>query len=266
MSESCHNMAMRKIHLFVLCLVLTGPAVAGDELTELAGRYQIIVSADSPPKASWPAVDYTALTQADRSSADFGHYGRLLAEEFGKYPPSLVQLAHLHRIALVRHLSYAGQLRAALPDYLQEILYLDAYRGNGNEVYQRHVIHHEYYHLLEQEVFGSAYYKDPKWANFNRPDFHYGKGGAFAQTGPQYDLVHPLPGFINRYATSGLEEDKAEVFAALMVPEEARLLNSWSRADRMLQAKLQYMKAFLRSRVPEMNDSYWQKVQKPVRR
>lgn len=231
------------------------------EMAALATKYHLLVALKHPPASTWAEVGYTELTQADLDSTAFAHYNQILAQEFGKYPLGLVELAHLKAIAVVRNLSYASQLRAAVPDFVKEILYLDAYRGNSNETYQRHVIHHEYYHLLEQEVYGSVYYKDPQWAAFNPADFSYGSGGVNAQSGPQYDLVHPQTGFINRYATSGLEEDKAEVYAALMIPAEARLLESWSQTDSVLRAKVAAMKAFLKSRVPVIDEAFWNQLQ-----
>lgn len=247
----------------LLAAVLAGPVFGADSLASLkalARRYQVTIEVEHPPRASWEAVRYEPLSAAERESQRFQRYRGLFEQEFGKYPPGLVKLADVRQIALVKDLGYAGQQRAALPDFVKEILYLDVFRGEKVELYQRHVVHHEFYHLLEEEVYNNVYYKDPDWAALNPTGFSYGSGGANAQTGPQYDLVHPKPGFINRYAMSGLEEDKAEIFAALMVPQETRLIESWSRQDPYLRRKIETMKAFLKARVPEIDAAWWSRL------
>ena len=229
------------------------------ELQALAKKYHIQIKNQNPPKASWPGVSYTALKAADINSSQGKAYQQLFVKEFNKYPIELIKVADLKQVAIVKNLKYSSQERSALPDFLQEILYLDAFAGSNNPLYQRHVVHHEFYHLLEEEVYGNVYFKDPEWGALNPDDFRYGDGGANARTGPQYDLTHPEPGFINLYSTSGLEEDKAEIFAALMVPEERKLISAWAQSDPVLKAKIQKMKNFLKAKVPAMNNTYWYK-------
>lgn len=229
-----------------------------DKLETLAQTYQIEIFKQNPPQASWSGVQFQALGAQDLDSAKYQAYEQLFSEEVGKYPSALIKLAGLKQVALVKELAYQGQMRAALPDFVKEILYLDVYRGQLRDLYQRHVVHHEFYHLLEEQVQGNVYYKDPTWAAFNPAAFSYGSGGVNAQSGPQYALVHPQTGFINLYSMSGLEEDKAEVFAALMLPAESKLLEAWSLKDEVLRKKIQATKAFFAQKVPAMNEAYWQ--------
>ena len=79
-------------------------------------------------------------------------YLAIAVRELGAYPKSLVRKANLKAIVIVKNLSVAGQRRSAMPDYQNEILYLDFQRGAHSSVYQAHVIHHEFFHLLEQEL------------------------------------------------------------------------------------------------------------------
>jgi hypothetical protein len=41
-------------------------------------------------------------------------------------------------------------------------------------MYQRHVIHHEYFHVADRGLQGNLFISDPYWASLNRPDFRYG--------------------------------------------------------------------------------------------
>ena len=253
------------VWLLAICLFVL-PAMArqaSELLAALENKYSIEIELAEPLQASWLQVRYTPLSSDEIVSQDVRDYLLLFAQELNKYPVGLIRTANLQQIALVKELSYDEQPRAALPDFLKEILYLDVFRGAKNRLYQRHVVHHEFYHLLEEEVFHDPYYKDPAWAALNPAGFRYGSGGAAAQKGPQYKLSHPRLGFINLYSTSGLEEDKAEIFAALMLPEEARLLTAWSRSDPFLAAKLAAMKASLKLKVPEMDEAWWNHPDSP---
>ena len=194
------------------------------------------------PPASWK-VRCDAPVRADKKQLDL--YRKILAAELGKYPMPLLQKSKLKGIAIVKNLSVAGQRRAAMPDYENEILYLDFQRGAHNPAYQAHVIHHEFFHLLEQELNGSAYFKDPEWAKLNPKNFKYGKGGKEQRGNDNFALVHPQSGFINRYSTSALEEDKAEIYAALFISAERKKITAMAANDTHLAAKIKMMLTIL---------------------
>ena len=202
---------------------------------------------DLNPPASWK-VRCDAPVRADNKQLDL--YRKILAAELGKYPMPLLQKSKLKGIAIVKNLSVAGQRRAAMPDYENEILYLDFQRGAHNPAYQAHVIHHEFFHLLEQELNGSAYFKDPEWAKLNPKNFKYGKGGKEQRGNDNFALVHPQSGFINRYSTSALEEDKAEIYAALFIPAERKKITAMAANDTHLAAKIKMMLSILRQIAP----------------
>lgn len=275
-------------------LLLAAPMRAEDEsdgLDRLMKQHGIELCVAQPPASSWAEVSFKAITLPEQRAPRYQAYRELLAQELGKYPHGLFQLANLQRICLVQDLAIEVQpgkkksgkrppkqlqKRAALPDFVQEILYLDVRRGHvpakgvklegfrgrvpANLLYQRHVVHHEFFHLLMEEVYGDPYAPDPDWSRLNPAGFPYGKGGAAAQKGIQYALVHPAPGFINRYSLSGLEEDKCEIFAALMLPDEAGRIMRWSQDDPWLRGKILAMKAFLASRVPALDAAFWQGI------
>ncbi len=195
------------------------------------------------PPASWK-VRCEAAIPTDKKSLDL--YRKTLAIEFGKYPNPLIQKSNLKGIVIVKNLSVGGQRRAAMPDYENEILYLDFQFGAHSPAYQAHVIHHEFFHLLEQELNGSAYFKDPEWAKLNPKNFKYGKGGKHQRGNNNFAFKHPQAGFINRYSTSGLEEDKAEIYAALFIPAERKKINAMAAQDIHLAAKIKMMLGILR--------------------
>lgn len=145
-------MIMRPVLCASLCvLFLNAPALAFDPLIALAKQYQFKIVVEHPPKATWNEVHYEPLSPDERQLPRYVRYQKLFAQEFAKYPLALVKLAGVRQIALVKELGYAGQKRAALPDFVQDILYLDVYRGESSERYQRHVVHHEFIICLKNK-------------------------------------------------------------------------------------------------------------------
>lgn len=135
---------------------------------------------------------------------------------YRKYTREVFTLAGCHKIVLCTALKYAGQARAAIPDWVNHILYVDTQLGSKSQGYQTHILHHELYHLIDY-ADDARVYVDTVWAGINSKSFKYGSGGAAAQnvkdTGA---LTTAFAGFLTHYSTTGVEEDKAELFAYLM--------------------------------------------------
>jgi hypothetical protein len=122
-------------------------------------------------------------------------------------------------------------------------------------------MHHEFYHLVEKNYFGNFYYNDRSWVSFNPLDFSYGSGGAAAYANPEFARrQYPYKGFITGYATSGIEEDKAELFGYLMTTQEYLKLQKWIREDQVLSNKVAYFMGFLRGMCREMDYDFFIKI------
>jgi hypothetical protein len=250
--------------LFVTALALAGAASAGGEgnaatggeLEKLAGCYNIeVVTADPalPVKTWHGTIDGR---RADKKALQ--EYAGLFVPEFSLYPADLVKRARLRRVVLCRHLSFAGQRRNAVPDYEHDTLYLDVSRGTHSKAYLRKVIHHEFFHIIDYRDDGSVY-RDERWASLNPPGFKYGRGGRAAQDLRETSvLTSRYAGFLNHYSTTAVEEDKAEVFANLVV--DPAYVEGRAQKDRVLKAKTERMKELLAAFCPEMNGRFWEKV------
>ena len=255
---------MRKLLVPFLVSILVGAVQANanskkkeiDELLRpLAVSYALSISYEKMPRTSWK-LGYALADESDYAA--LYDYARLFSEEFQKYPRAFIRKTRLASIVLVKDLSFQGQLRTAVPDYGKEILILDFKRGSYAPIYQRHVIHHEFYHLIEEEFNRTPYWKDTRWARLNPKRFRYGKGGDKVQSDSSvYLFTHPAPGFINLYAMSALEEDKAEIYASLFVCPEYERITSWTEKDPILFSKIKYMKRFLERLDQTMDESYW---------
>lgn len=194
--------------------------------------------------------------QGQAATADeIDRYADLFIPEFSLYPPSLIRQSGLVRVVLCKDLSFDGQLRGAIPDFEHETLYLDVLRGGYSRLYLREILHHEFFHIIDYGDDGSVY-EDAQWAALNPPGFKYGTGGKDAQQRADAGvLTDKYPGFLNYYSTTGVEEDKAELFANMIV--NSQYVSRRAKTDRVLRAKVQTLRRMLADFCPEIDESFW---------
>lgn len=181
-------------------------------------------------------------------------YLGLFEQELQKLPVQLLQISGLKTVAFVRQLQLATQPRAAVPDYIHDVLYYDV--SPQREAYLRHVIHHEFYHMLEQQLYGTAYYQDPAWLALNPAGFVYGNGGAMTRQSAAAKFSHPAAGFINGYAMSGIEEDKAEIWTVIWARDSWQQVSAMFAQDPVLAAKLRLLIKQLQCKAPDLKPAW----------
>lgn len=186
-------------------------------------------------------------------------FAGVLAEELAIYPRALMERSRLRKIVLASDLAFNAQLRGAIPDYGGDALYYDVSRGSHSRPYQRAAIHHEFFHVVDYRDDFEVY-RDDAWSALNPPGFRYGPGGRDVQDDALgFFLVDDVPGFLTRYATSGVEEDKAEVFSRMIVAP--REVARRAAADPILARKVARVKALMRSFEPSVDDAFWKRVE-----
>lgn len=249
-------------HFLVFVLIYTSQLSNAQDIdktralcTELETKFSVKIFIESFPLTSWK-LDYQPAEPED--SSKLYAYLQLFDEEFSKYPVSFHKATNLKSVVFVKSLGINGQLRAAIPDCYKEILLFDFKRGDYNKTYQKHVIHHEYYHMTEEEFNNDAYWKDPQWNNLNITGIKYGSGGSSVQNNSNvYSYTHPEKGFVNLYSMSAIEEDKAEMFATLFIKSEYEKLMNWAKEDEVLEKKKNYMINFLCTKDSNFKQDYW---------
>ena len=175
------------------------------------------------------------------STNDLDFYMPLFLFEILLYPKSFIKNSKINSFTFINSLNFVTpdyqQYRAACPEYYKtKSLYLCT--KERSPVYIRTVIHHEFFHYVD--FIDDGTYDEPKWNKLNYPGFKYGKGGAYEREWKPLDPE--TKGFLNFYSTTGIEEDKAEVFQYLMsFPEEA-----FAYKDMIINNKIYYMANFLR--------------------
>ena len=160
------------------------------------------------------------------------------------YPRAVSSRSGLRTVAVVKDLAYAGQRRSAVPDPYKGVLYLDATCRATRAVRaprdSPRVLPFHPGRTLRHAVSDRSHVAIVQPAGL---PLRQGRCDD-AQTRRLRRSTHPRPGFINLYAQSALEEDMAEVFAALRVPQERKLVERWAREDEVLRKKIEYLEAF----------------------
>lgn len=223
----------------ITCLGLLQPMLTTPPCVEL--NAPIVVQAGGGDISCEPSPFDDSLDAAVR-----------IQREFTSYPSTLFERAGCARIVLCTKLAYAGQLRAAIPDWEHNTLYIDTQRGAKSRGYPEHVLHHEFFHLIDHADDGDVY-SDPTWSALNPMGFRYGNGGVNAQTTRNTGaLTDSIPGFLTHYATTGVEEDKAELFAFSITHKD--YIATRVHTDITLAAKHLHLQAILKTLCPEAKD------------
>ena len=240
----------------ILFLLLPGVLAAQEKaptLEALCRKFQIEI--DTRPGKIYPVeTNFGKITGTNATRAAVDKYAAILAEELSKYPSAYLRKTKIKKIVLARNLKFAGQERAAVPDFQNNLLHLDVLQGNWNEIYQRTVIHHELFHVVDWRDDGKLY-EDRDWKKLNPSKFRYGKGGKNARGPDQWPLDSSLTGFLNKYSMSGVEEDKAEIYANLIV--RPGTIRRRAQKDAVIASKITSMKKLLYAFSRSMNRDFW---------
>lgn len=204
---------------------------------------------------------YSFKTISPYQSILIERFTNILYKELNKYPVDFIEGSGLKEIAFVANLRVGRQRRVAMPDAGTHTLYFDVNYPGAREEYCSHAIHHEFFHLLAYEIYGSFYYHDAEWTSFNPPYFRYKGGGGFAYGNYEvFKKQKPSSGFITPYATYGMEEDMAEVFASLMTRTGFPIVTYWMQVDAQLLNKTNFILGIMSSRSPGFDLSYLRKL------
>ena len=220
-------------------------------------RYAVLISPNDALSASQQritrrlgAVGLNAVWIHERAApfADTPHdrlrlarLANVLVPALKRYPAALFTAIRLSNVVLVKDLVVANQRRRAMPDPANDAL---VYADNGDALCPAGMelrVHHELFHLVDFRQFGEYYYRDPTWQELNRGTIEYGRGGASVYGTDMQNLGHPQAGLVSRYAMTGLEEDKAEMFGWMMTPDYAGRVNVWVMGDDILAGKRRFI-------------------------
>lgn len=221
-----------------------------DQLREVGDRYGVTIVI---PEEAFTVQTSWQVTGKAASPRQLDRYALLLASELTLYPPHFLSTA-VEEIVLCGDLALGDAERGGIPDYLSRTLYINVGYGAYHRKYQRRAFHHELFHLVDHLDDGS--YSDVRWKDLNPAEVRYGAGGeAFHRTHDYAPMYAKLSGFFSEYAATGIEEDKAEVFATMMV--DPRLVERRAEEDPVIWGKVAMMKELLLGFSGEMDAKFW---------
>lgn len=173
-----------------------------------------------------------------------------LASELARYPAEFLARARLRRLVLCSKFHEGSEPIPSLPNYHGALL-IDV---DADAPYLRRLVHHEVFHFADYADDDQLSH-DPTWLALNDRYFAYGSGGRFVREPGAGRFSAEIPGFVSRYATSALEEDKAETFAMRMsAPQQFAALIA---TDAILRAKSGALELQLRKLSPKMDESFF---------
>jgi len=177
-----------------------------------------------------------------------------LSPEHQLYPKRFFDKVGVKRFVMCEELKYNGQRRRDVPDLASGTLYIDV--GDRAVRRKRHSFHHELWHMVDYHLLGNAFEAhDAEWAECNPEGFSYGLGGKHMRTDSSSSQLSSSPSaeFLNRYSTSSIAEDKAEIWACLMCYQQVLKTPA-------LQAKAALLKKRARNICSEIDEKWWAKV------
>lgn len=155
----------------------------------------------------------------------------IVAREVARYPRGFFKKARLRGVVFAAELVEGSQPIPSLPN-VGGLLFVDVLAAETDLV---RTIHHEIYHFVDLADDGRLF-PDPTWEALNPPGVHYGSGGRTLRGSWAASALHAPPGFVSPYATSAVEEDKAETFALAVIRHDATLARA--ATDPALRAKV----------------------------
>lgn len=230
-------------------------------LEELGERYGLdIVWRGGPYSYTY---DWGGGHARDAAEWEIEEFTPILIDELSLYPEDFLTRVGIHRVILARDLWLTQQgVEQNISGYIfDDALLLSVsytYKVNNRDK-QRRYMHHLVWHQFDG-LHGTTW-EDPEWVALNPAGFEYGvltRGGIHDRTSDTGLLSDQYPGFVNRYGTGNVPDDKADLFAYMMV------LHPWvmdrAREDRYLRAKVDVMKARLAQFDPAFNDAFWARI------
>lgn len=174
---------------------------------------------------------------------------RLIRTELEIYTERTVQSTYLREVVLGSNVRHNDIPVGGLCVAHNGILYFAADKlknWNGS----RRTFHHELFHCLDYHDDLWKYY-DPTWAALNESTFTYSD----SNKNKQLQSV-PRLGFITNYAMTAVHEDKAELFAYMIVHHQT--VKDMAENDPILRQKIDYLKDLTRKACTDFNESFWQ--------
>jgi len=216
-----------------------------DRIREFSRKFEIQIVLD--PSRFMPVGDVAGDEPARRDAEAFCP---MLAREVKKYPDEFFRRTDFGRIILCQNIRFgrpmAGKVLAFAMYHPEFVMVIDV-----TEKQKFATIHHEFFHFVD--FLPDYETKDAQWTALNAKGFRYDPA-LWAEA----LLDSKVKGFISEYSRASEAEDKAELFACLMMDQKRARVRS--RDDEILARKLARLKEIVRDFCPKMDGEHWKSI------
>jgi len=160
--------------------------------------------------------------------------GRIITTALLKLPDASLRKLRLRYVILCSRAMAAGQRIGGIPVPPLDLLMLDVGESGSNTLHLQHGFLHELYHLIE---FRFNTYQDTEWQK------RFGAGYANSYDGrmAQSPIGSGKRGFLNAYAETYPHEERAELFASLLLSPAEVVAHIKATNDQLLKEKALYL-------------------------
>ena len=170
--------------------------------------------------------------KANKKNLDKKYF--IISKNLSIYEKDFLNKINLRFVVLCENLYISEINTAGIPDHKKRTLILDI---NFNEKYFERVIHHELFHIIQNNF--KSIFDEKIWSNFNDKAFEYAECSTCSDR-LGLDLYDKTNGFLTEYSKSIASEDMAEVFSFIMT-DKLKIKNI-AKKDSVLSNKIEFIK------------------------
>jgi len=169
-----------------------------------------------------------ACNNSDKKTYDEKY--EIITSNLKRYSKEFLRKINLRYIVMCENLSISEINTAGIPDHIMKTLIIDL---KFNEKYFERVIHHELFHIINDNF--KDLFNEDEWKKFNEPNFKYADCSTCSKK-LGLDTYKNTNGFFTEYSMTIPSEDMAEVFSHLIIGNYKNL------NDEILNKKIKFIK------------------------
>ena len=159
---------------------------------------------------------------------------KIIHKNLSRYSYDFLKKINLKYIVMCENLSISGINTAGIPDNTMKTLILDI---EFNRKYFERVIHHEVFHIINDQH--KKLFNEIDWKKINTPNFEYAKCSICTEK-LGLDTYKKSNGFFTEYSKSTASEDMAEVYSFLIILDTKKI-KEIRNSDIILDKKISYI-------------------------
>ena len=170
---------------------------------------------------------------------------KIIHKNLSIYSYNFLKKINLKYIVLCENLSISGINTAGIPDNVMKTLILDI---NFNKDYFERVIHHEVFHIINDQH--KELFKEREWIELNDSEFKFAACSTCTEK-LGLKTYEKTKGFFTEYSKSTASEDMAEVYSHMITLNKDYIIKI-RKIDSILNNKISYIE----NRILKIDNSF----------